>query len=127
MVHALGHNFLVYLGVRQLLSSLVLLVIQITLMILLEGFLVRLNIGKSYCKSLFQHNKYSHHGRHSLRKNTNNFIRVPELHEHRHCTGFTYCGAKIFNSLPIKTRETQDRNIFKTLVKEWIWDEVPSY
>ena len=24
-------------------------------------------------------------------------------------------GAKIFNSLPIKTRETQDRNIFKTL------------
>ena len=72
-------------------------------------------------------NKYSHHGRHSLRKNTNNFIRVPELHEHRNCTGFTYCGAKIFNSLPIKTRETQDRNIFKTLVKEWIWDEVPSY
>ena len=35
--------------------SLVLLVIQITLMILLEGFLVRLTIGKSYCKSLFQH------------------------------------------------------------------------
>ena len=32
---------------------------------------------------------------------------VPELHEHRKCTGFTYCGAKIFNSLPIKTRETQ--------------------
>ena len=29
--------------------------------------------------------------------------------------------------LPIKTRETQDRNIFKTLVKKWIWDEVPSY
>ena len=72
-------------------------------------------------------NKYSHHGRHSLRKNTNNFIRVPELHEHRNCTGFTYCGAKIFNSLPIKTRETQDRNSFKTLVKKWIWDEVPSY
>ena len=72
-------------------------------------------------------NKYSHHGRHSLRKNTNNFIRVPELHEHRNCTGFTYCGAKIFNSLPIKTRETQDRNVFKTLVKKWIWDEVPSY
>ena len=52
---------------------------------------------------------------------------MPELHEHRNCTGFTYCGAKIFNSLPIKTRETQDRNIFKTLVKKWIWDEVPSY
>ena len=72
-------------------------------------------------------NKYSHHDRHSLRKNTNNFLRVPEIHEHRKCTGFTYCGAKIFNSLPIKIRETQDSIIFKKLVKNWIWDEVPSY
>jgi hypothetical protein len=52
---------------------------------------------------------------------------VPEKHEHRKCTGFTYCGAKIFNNLPNNIRETQDRNIFKTLVKKWIWDEVPSY
>ena len=72
-------------------------------------------------------NKYSHHERHSLRKNTNNFLRVPEKHEHRKCTGFTYCGAKVFNRLPIKTRETKDRNIFKTLVKKWIWDEVTPY
>ena len=56
-----------------------------------------------------------------------NFLRVPELHEHRKCTGFTYCGAKIFNSLPIKIRETQDSIIFKELVKNWIWDEIPSY
>ena len=69
-------------------------------------------------------NKYSHHERHSLRKNTNNYLRVPEKHGHRKCT---YCGAKVFNSLPIKTRETQDRNIFKTLVKKWIWDEVTPY
>ena len=72
-------------------------------------------------------NKYSHHERHSLRKNTNNYLRVPEKHEHRKCTGFTYCGAKVFNRLPIKTRETKDRNIFKTLVKKWIWDEVTPY
>ena len=72
-------------------------------------------------------NKYSHHDRHSIRKNTNNFLRVPEKHEHRKCTGFTYCGAKIFNSLPINIRETQDSIIFKKLVKKWIWDEVPSY
>ena len=72
-------------------------------------------------------NKYSHHERHSLRKNTNNYLRVPEKHEHRKCTGFTYCGAKIFNSLPINIRETQDSIIFKKLVKKWIWDEVPSY
>ena len=52
---------------------------------------------------------------------------LPELHEHRKCTGFTYCGAKIFNSLSIKIRETQDSSIFKELVKNWIWDEIPSY
>ena len=34
-------------------------------------------------------NKYIHHDRHSFRKNTNNFLRVPEIHEHRKCTGFT--------------------------------------
>ena len=61
-------------------------------------------------------NKYSHHDRHSIRKNTNNFLRVPEKHEHRKCTGFTYCGAKIFNSLPTNIRETQDSIIFKKLV-----------
>ena len=36
-----------------------------------------------------------------------------------HCTGF--------NNLPNNIRETQDRFIFKKLVKNWIWDEVPSY
>ena len=72
-------------------------------------------------------NKYSHHDRHPIRKNTNNYLRVPVKHEHRKCTGFTYCGAKIFNSLPINIRETQDSIIFKKLVKKWIWDEVPSY
>ena len=39
----------------------------------------------------------------------------------------TYWGAKIFNNLPNNIRETKDRIIFKKLVKNWIWDEVPSY
>ena len=51
-----------------------------------------------------------------IMKDTNNFLRVPEKHEHRKCTGFTYCGAKIFNSPPINIRETQDSIIFKKLV-----------
>ena len=73
--------------------------------------------------------KYRHHDidRHSLRKNTNNFLRVPEIQLRRKCTGFTYCGAKMFNNLPNNIRETQDCIIFKKLVKNWIWDEVPSY
>ena len=72
-------------------------------------------------------NKYRHNDRRSLRKNTNNFLWVPVTQLKRNCTGFTYYGAKIFNNLPNNIRETQDRNIFKTLVKKWIWDEVPSY
>ena len=64
---------------------------------------------------------------HSLRKNTNNFIKVPELPKRKKSIGFTYCGAKIFNSLPTEIRETQDRNKFKSLVKDWIWLEIPSY
>ena len=56
----------------------------------------------------------------------NNFIRVPEKPMKR-CTGFTYCGAKLFNSLPNDIRETQDINTFKTLTKDWIWKEIPSY
>ena len=57
----------------------------------------------------------------------NNYLRVPEIQLRRKCTGFTYCGAKIFNNLPNNIRETQDKIIFKKLVKNWIWDEVPSY
>ena len=41
------------------------------------------------------------------------------------CTGFTYCEAKLFNSLPIDIRETH--NTFKTLTKDWIWNEIPFY
>ena len=71
--------------------------------------------------------KYRHHDRHSLRKNTNNFLWEPVTQLKRNCTGFTYYGAKIFNTLPNNIRETQDSIIFKKLVKKWIWDEVPSY
>ena len=44
-----------------------------------------------------------------------------------HFFSLTMLVIKIFNNLPNNIRETQDRNIFKTLVKKWIWDEVPSY
>ena len=69
-------------------------------------------------------NKYIHQRRHSLRKNANKFIRVPEK-PMKKCTGFTYCGAKLFNSLPNDIRETQDINTFK--MNDWIWKEIPSY
>ena len=95
---------------------------SINILIIIEVFNILYNNSSDQIN-----NKYRHHDRHSLRKNTNNFIRVPEKHERRKCTGFTYCGAKIFNNLPNNIRETQDSIIFKNLVKNWIWDEIPSY
>ena len=43
------------------------------------------------------------------------------------CLGFTYNGAKLFNMLPCRVRETKNPDIFKTLSKEWIWENIPSY
>ena len=41
--------------------------------------------------------------------------------------GFTYNGAKLFNMLPPQTREIKDPNTFKTMMKNWIWENIPSY
>ena len=43
------------------------------------------------------------------------------------CLGFTYNGAKLFNMLPIKMKKVEDPNTFKTMTKEWIWENIPSY
>ena len=43
------------------------------------------------------------------------------------CKSTSPCNPLEFNSLPINIRETQDSIIFKKLVKNWIWDEIPSY
>ena len=43
------------------------------------------------------------------------------------CLGFTYNGAKLFNMLPIKMKQMEDPNTFKTMTKDWIWENIPSY
>ena len=43
------------------------------------------------------------------------------------CLGFTYNGAKLFNMLPIKLKKVEDPSAFKTMTKEWIWENIPSY
>ena len=49
-------------------------------------------------------NTYIHKERRSLRKNANNFVRVPEKPMKR-CTSFTYCGSKVCNSMYLMTSE----------------------
>ena len=55
-----------------------------------------------------------------------NQIKVPEEPMTR-STGFTYCGAKLFNELPNNIKETQDIKSFKTLTKDWILEKMQPY
>ena len=64
--------------------------------------------------------------KYALRSVTNNDLKVPEKPKLK-CEGFTYNGAKLFNMLPPKTREIKDPNTFKTEMKNWIWENIPSY
>ena len=64
--------------------------------------------------------------RYALRSITNKDLKVPEKPKLK-CMGFTYNGAELFNMLPTQMRETKDPNNFKTMMKNWIWDNIPSY
>ena len=64
--------------------------------------------------------------KYALRSITNKDLKVPEKPKLK-CMGFTYNGAKLFNMLPHQMRETKDTNTFKTMVKTWIWENIPSF
>ena len=64
--------------------------------------------------------------KYALRSSTNKDLKVPEKPKLK-CMGFTYNGAKLFNMLPPHMRQTKDTNTFKTMVKTWIWENIPSY
>ena len=57
---------------------------------------------------------------------TNKDLKVPEKPTLK-CMGFTYNGAKLFNMLTPQMRQTKDTNTFKTIVKNLIWGNIPSY
>ena len=51
-------------------------------------------------------------------------LNVPEKPKLK-CFGFTYNGAKLFSMLPIQMKKTENPNTFKTLTKDWIWENIP--
>ena len=59
-------------------------------------------------------------------KITKKNLKVPEKPKLK-CLGFTYNGAKLFNMLPIQMKKTENPNTFKTMTKDWIWENIPSY
>ena len=67
-----------------------------------------------------------HEPKHFLRSGTRNDQRIPERPTIK-CAGFNYNGAKLFNKLPCNIKETKNPKTFKTLTKEWIWKNIPSY
>ena len=62
----------------------------------------------------------------SFRSSTNNDVKIPEKPSKK-CTGFSYSGAKLFNILPGDIKKCSNQNKFKSMIKEWIWREIPSY
>ena len=64
--------------------------------------------------------------KYALRSSTEKQLNVPEKPKLK-CLGFTYNGAKLFNMLPTKLKKVEDQSAFKTMTKEWIWENIPSY
>jgi hypothetical protein len=59
--------------------------------------------------------------KYALRSITKKKLNVPEKPKLK-CLGFTYSGAKLFNM-----KKMEDPNTFKTMTKDWIWENIPSY
>ena len=67
-----------------------------------------------------------HENKYLLRSETKNDLKIPEKPISK-CKGFSYYGAKLYNKLPCDMRETTNVNSFKSLVKAWIWKNIPAY
>ena len=61
----------------------------------------------------------------NLRSLEDGKVKVPDKGK-KICTGFSYCGPKLWNHLPSHIRKTTIRDIFKDKVKDWIWESIPS-
>ena len=64
--------------------------------------------------------------KYALRSITNKDLKVQEKPKLK-CLWFTYNGAKMFNMLPIQMKKTENSNTFKTMIKDWIRENIPSY
>ena len=63
-----------------------------------------------------------------LRSVSNKVLKVPEKPKVEMFRFYLQCnGAKLFNMLLLQIRETKNPNTFKTMTKDWIWKNIPSY
>ena len=59
----------------------------------------------------------------SLRNRENGAVKIPAKPSKSY---FSYIGPKLYNFLPEVIRKQKNQNIFKGLLKTWIWDNIPS-
>ena len=55
-----------------------------------------------------------------------NNVKVPKV-IHTRCEGFSFYGAKFWNSLPEELKAITKPDIFKVKLKEFIWETFPSF
>ena len=53
-------------------------------------------------------------------------VKVPYV-DHVRCQGFTWFGAKLWNSLPEEIKSIKNPDTFKTKIKNYIWEKIPSF
>ena len=90
---------------------------------LLEAHIITRNFSSEQIRvkwDIDNENKYM------SRRSFKTYLKVPQKPSPK-CINFSYVGAKLFNMLPDNIRETSKSSIFKNLIKDWIWNHIPSY
>ena len=90
---------------------------------LLEAFNVVNNSSSEQIRAKWQHTSG---GSYPLRRTSNNDLRVPDK-PLVSCTGFSYNAPRLFNMLPVEIKRIEESSLFKEEVKDWIWNQIPSY
>ena len=62
----------------------------------------------------------------TLRSNSNCDQKIPPKPKAK-SLGFSYNGSKLFNKLPPSLKKAETLKLFKSLVKTWIWENIPSF
>ena len=63
--------------------------------------------------------------RYELRNRNKGQVKVP-VRPNKKCMGFSYTGSKLFNFLPVDIRLAKTSSQFKSRLKTWIWENIPS-
>ena len=90
---------------------------------LLEAYNVVKNSSSEQIKLKWEN---KNENQYQLRSSARNDTKIPKMPRNK-CKGFSYFGAKLLNLLPCDVKATENSNTFKAQIKQWIWQNIPSY